>query len=133
MRRFQSSKKNWRYQGINSAARSNRLAPIIRKSWILRNASGITKINDSRDSGAGSLSTRELSTLPGMLEGKTSHESVADMGFPVCAIPIARMRPRRRSYSASSSPGLIRNPTLKPPRRHAQTLNAAFTLAYPLD
>jgi len=56
------------------------------------NTPGITMINDSRDSGAGQLSARQLSILRGMVEGKTNHELATEMGFSVSTIRHETMR-----------------------------------------
>jgi DNA-binding CsgD family transcriptional regulator len=56
------------------------------------NVSGINVINDSRDSGAGQLSARQLSILRGMVEGKTNHELATEMGFSVSTIRHETMR-----------------------------------------
>jgi len=55
-------------------------------------ASGMTVLNDSRDSGAGQLSARQLSILRGMVEGKTNHELATEMGFSVSTIRHETMR-----------------------------------------
>ena len=55
-------------------------------------APGITILNDSRDSGAGQLSARQLSILRGMVEGKTNHELATEMGFSVSTIRHETMR-----------------------------------------
>jgi len=52
----------------------------------------VTSINDSRDSGAGQLSARQLSILRGMVEGKTNHELATEMGFSVSTIRHETMR-----------------------------------------
>ena len=49
-------------------------------------------LNDSRDSGAGQLSARQLSILRGMVEGKTNHELATEMGFSVSTIRHETMR-----------------------------------------
>jgi DNA-binding CsgD family transcriptional regulator len=59
---------------------------------ISTNTPGITTINDSRDSGAGQLSARQLSILRGMVEGKTNHELATEMGFSVSTIRHETMR-----------------------------------------
>ncbi len=59
---------------------------------ISTNSPGITTINDSRDSGAGQLSARQLSILRGMVEGKTNHELATEMGFSVSTIRHETMR-----------------------------------------
>ena len=59
---------------------------------ISTNIPGITTINDSRDSGAGQLSARQLSILRGMVEGKTNHELATEMGFSVSTIRHETMR-----------------------------------------
>jgi DNA-binding CsgD family transcriptional regulator len=56
------------------------------------NVIGINSINDSRDSGAGQLSARQLSILRGMVEGKTNHELATEMGFSVSTIRHETMR-----------------------------------------
>ena len=56
------------------------------------NNPGITTINDSRDSGVGQLSARQLSILRGMVEGKTNHELATEMGFSVSTIRHETMR-----------------------------------------
>ncbi|CAN1528941.1 Transcription regulator LuxR, C-terminal [Candidatus Nanopelagicaceae bacterium] len=56
------------------------------------NIPGIAAINDSRDSGAGQLSARQLSILRGMVEGKTNHELATEMGFSVSTIRHETMR-----------------------------------------
>ena len=56
------------------------------------NTPGIAAINDSRDSGAGQLSARQLSILRGMVEGKTNHELATEMGFSVSTIRHETMR-----------------------------------------
>ena len=53
---------------------------------------GMTILNDSRDSGAGQLSARQLSILRGMVEGKTNHELATEMGFSVSTIRHETMR-----------------------------------------
>jgi DNA-binding CsgD family transcriptional regulator len=53
---------------------------------------GINGVNDSRDSGAGQLSARQLSILRGMVEGKTNHELATEMGFSVSTIRHETMR-----------------------------------------
>ena len=58
----------------------------------ITNIPGITMINDSRDSGAGQLSARQLSILRGMVEGKTNHELATEMGFSVSTIRHETMR-----------------------------------------
>ncbi len=50
------------------------------------NITSVNGINDSRDSGAGQLSARQLSILRGMVEGKTNHELSTEMGFSVSTI-----------------------------------------------
>jgi DNA-binding CsgD family transcriptional regulator len=55
-------------------------------------APGMTILNDSRDSGAGQLSARQLSILRGMVEGKTNHELATEMGFSVSTIRHETMR-----------------------------------------
>ena len=55
-------------------------------------APGMTVLNDSRDSGAGQLSARQLSILRGMVEGKTNHELATEMGFSVSTIRHETMR-----------------------------------------
>jgi DNA-binding NarL/FixJ family response regulator len=54
--------------------------------------SAITGINDSRDSGSGQLSARQLSILRGMVEGKTNHELATELGFSVSTIRHETMR-----------------------------------------
>ena len=56
------------------------------------NTPGITTINDSRASGAGQLSARQISILRGMVEGKTNHELATEMGFSVSTIRHETMR-----------------------------------------
>jgi len=56
------------------------------------NIPGVTTLNDSRDSGAGQLSARQLSILRGMVEGKTNHELATEMGFSVSTIRHETMR-----------------------------------------
>ena len=56
------------------------------------NVTAINGINDSRDSGAGQLSARQLSILRGMVEGKTNHELATEMGFSVSTIRHETMR-----------------------------------------
>ena len=53
---------------------------------------GINVINDSRDSGSGQLSARQLSILRGMVEGKTNHELATELGFSVSTIRHETMR-----------------------------------------
>ena len=53
---------------------------------------GMTILNDSRDSGSGQLSARQLSILRGMVEGKTNHELATEMGFSVSTIRHETMR-----------------------------------------
>jgi DNA-binding CsgD family transcriptional regulator len=53
---------------------------------------GTVILNDSRDSGAGQLSARQLSILRGMVEGKTNHELATEMGFSVSTIRHETMR-----------------------------------------
>ena len=53
---------------------------------------GMTILNDSRDSGPGQLSARQLSILRGMVEGKTNHELATEMGFSVSTIRHETMR-----------------------------------------
>ena len=53
---------------------------------------GFNSINDSRDSGAAQLSARQLSILHGMVEGKTNHELVTELGFSVSTIRHETMR-----------------------------------------
>jgi DNA-binding CsgD family transcriptional regulator len=53
---------------------------------------GFVTLNDSRDSGAGQLSARQLSILRGMVEGKTNHELATEMGFSVSTIRHETMR-----------------------------------------
>ena len=55
-------------------------------------APGTVILNDSRDSGAGHLSVRQLSILRGMVEGKTNHELATEMGFSVSTIRHETMR-----------------------------------------
>ena len=55
-------------------------------------ALGANVVNDSRDSGAGQLSVRQLSILRGMVEGKTNHELATEMGFSVSTIRHETMR-----------------------------------------
>ena len=55
-------------------------------------APGTVLLNDSRDSGAGQLSARQLSILGGMVEGKTNHELATEMGFSVSTIRHETMR-----------------------------------------
>ena len=55
-------------------------------------ASGAVIMNDSRDSGAGQLSARQLLILRGMVEGKTNHELATEMGFSVSTIRHETMR-----------------------------------------
>ena len=55
-------------------------------------ALGVVILNDSRDSGAGQLSARQLSILRGMVEGKTNHELATEMGFSVSTIRHETMR-----------------------------------------
>ena len=55
-------------------------------------APGNVILNDSRDSGAGQLSARQLSILRGMVEGKTNHELATEMGFSVSTIRHETMR-----------------------------------------
>ena len=59
---------------------------------VISNVIGINAINDSRDSGAGQLSARQLSILRGMVEGKTNHELATEMGFSVSTIRHETMR-----------------------------------------
>ena len=54
--------------------------------------SHVSILNDSRDSGAGQLSARQLSILRGMVEGKTNHELATEMGFSVSTIRHETMR-----------------------------------------
>jgi len=49
-------------------------------------------LNDSRDSGAGQLTPRQLLILRGMVEGKTNHELATEMGFSVSTIRHETMR-----------------------------------------
>jgi DNA-binding CsgD family transcriptional regulator len=56
------------------------------------NVVGINSLNDSRDSGAGQLSARQLSILRGMVEGKTNHELATELGFSVSTIRHETMR-----------------------------------------
>ena len=53
---------------------------------------GFVTLSDSRDSGAGQLSARQLSILRGMVEGKTNHELATEMGFSVSTIRHETMR-----------------------------------------
>ena len=55
-------------------------------------APGTVVLNDSRDSGSGQLSARQLSILRGMVEGKTNHELATEMGFSVSTIRHETMR-----------------------------------------
>ena len=55
-------------------------------------APGMVILNDSRDSGAGQLSARQLSILRGMVEGKTNHELATEMAFSVSTIRHETMR-----------------------------------------
>jgi DNA-binding CsgD family transcriptional regulator len=55
-------------------------------------APGTVILNDSRDSGSGQLSARQLSILRGMVEGKTNHELATEMGFSVSTIRHETMR-----------------------------------------
>ena len=55
-------------------------------------APGMVILNDSRDSGSGQLSARQLSILRGMVEGKTNHELATEMGFSVSTIRHETMR-----------------------------------------
>jgi DNA-binding CsgD family transcriptional regulator len=55
-------------------------------------APGTIILNDSRDSGSGQLSARQLSILRGMVEGKTNHELATEMGFSVSTIRHETMR-----------------------------------------
>jgi len=47
---------------------------------------------NSRETGAGQLSARQLSILRGMVEGKTNHELATEMGFSVSTIRHETMR-----------------------------------------
>ncbi len=49
-------------------------------------------LSDSRDSGAGQLSQRQILILRGMVEGKTNHELATEMGFSVSTIRHETMR-----------------------------------------
>jgi DNA-binding CsgD family transcriptional regulator len=53
---------------------------------------GVVTMNDSRETGAGQLSARQLSILRGMVEGKTNHELATEMGFSVSTIRHETMR-----------------------------------------
>ena len=55
-------------------------------------SSGVSILNESRESGAGQLSARQLSILRGMVEGKTNHELATEMGFSVSTIRHETMR-----------------------------------------
>ena len=55
-------------------------------------APGTVILNDSRDSGAGQLSARQISILRGMVEGKTNHELATELGFSVSTIRHETMR-----------------------------------------
>ena len=55
-------------------------------------APGLAILNDSRDSGAGQLTPRQLLILRGMVEGKTNHELATEMGFSVSTIRHETMR-----------------------------------------
>ena len=55
-------------------------------------APGTIILNESRESGAGQLSARQLSILRGMVEGKTNHELATEMGFSVSTIRHETMR-----------------------------------------
>jgi DNA-binding CsgD family transcriptional regulator len=47
---------------------------------------------NSRETGAGQLSARQLSILRGMVEGKTNHELATEMGFSVSTVRHETMR-----------------------------------------
>ena len=53
---------------------------------------GVTLPIDSRDSGSGQLSQRQILILRGMVEGKTNHEMASEMGFSVSTIRHETMR-----------------------------------------
>jgi DNA-binding CsgD family transcriptional regulator len=53
---------------------------------------GINALNDSRDSGSGQLTQRQILILRGMVEGKTNHELATEMGFSVSTIRHETMR-----------------------------------------
>lgn len=59
---------------------------------VASNVVGINAINDSRDSGAGQLTQRQILILRGMVEGKTNHELATEMGFSVSTIRHETMR-----------------------------------------
>jgi DNA-binding CsgD family transcriptional regulator len=55
-------------------------------------AISINSLDDTRDSGGGQLTARQLSILRGMVEGKTNHELATEMGFSVSTIRHETMR-----------------------------------------
>ena len=52
----------------------------------------INSLDNTRESGAGHLSARQLSILRGMVEGKTNHELATELGFSVSTIRHETMR-----------------------------------------
>ena len=56
------------------------------------NVVGINALNDSRDTGSGQLTQRQILILRGMVEGKTNHELATEMGFSVSTIRHETMR-----------------------------------------
>jgi DNA-binding CsgD family transcriptional regulator len=56
------------------------------------NSPGVSQLHDSRDTGSGQLSARQLSILRGMVEGKTNHELATELGFSVSTIRHETMR-----------------------------------------
>lgn len=55
-------------------------------------ASNLSYIGESRDTGAGQLTQRQILILRGMVEGKTNHELATEMGFSVSTIRHETMR-----------------------------------------
>jgi DNA-binding CsgD family transcriptional regulator len=53
---------------------------------------GINVLSDSRDTGTGQLTQRQILILRGMVEGKTNHELATEMGFSVSTIRHETMR-----------------------------------------
>ena len=55
-------------------------------------APGTVIVNDSRETGSGQLSVRQLLILRGMVEGKTNYELATETGFSVSTIRQETMR-----------------------------------------
>ncbi len=64
-------------------------------SFLHQRSSGISGSNfptESRETGAGQLSQRQILILRGMVEGKTNHELATELGFSVSTIRHETMR-----------------------------------------